>query len=89
MEREVQDYYEDLIEMFATKGWKIFVEQHENELDRLESTAAAECENNDQWQTRRGEIKKCITVVNYEHLIRSNFQNVVENEQMEERERAH
>lgn len=89
MERDIQDYYEDMIEMFATKGWQTFIEQNEEQLDRLEKTAYADCANNDLWQERRGEIKRVLTIVNYEPLIRANFENVVENEKIAEQENLH
>ena len=89
MERDVQDYYEDLTEMFATKGWQIFVDQHAGELDRLRDNAYLDCDSNDAWQERRGEIKKLITIVFYENLIRNNYDNVVSQEKIVQQEELH
>lgn len=89
MEREDQDFYDDLMEMFATKGWKIFVDKVGEELHKLEITSYTDCVDNDLWQERRGEIKKCITVVSYESLIRQDLDSVVRSEKSIEQENLH
>lgn len=37
-ERELQKYYEDLIEMFASNGWKHFIKDVEDDITQLKDS---------------------------------------------------
>jgi hypothetical protein len=76
---DIIEYYEGLLEMFTTPGWKSFIEDHEEAKDRLEATAVFECPDNTSWQERRGQINKLTHLINYEQLIRMTYDEL-ENE---------
>lgn len=73
---EIIAYYEDLLEMFITPGWKAFIQDQEEALDRLEKSAVFECPDNTSWQERRGQINKLIHLINYENLIRLTYDDL-------------
>lgn len=73
---ELIEYYESLLEMFATPGWKTFIEDQEEARERLESTAVFDCPDNSSWQERRGQINKLVHTINYEQLIRMTYADI-------------
>jgi len=73
---ELIEYYENLLEMFTTPGWKSFVADQEEARERLEQTAVFECPDNSAWQERRGQITKLIHFINYEQLIRMTYDDL-------------
>ena len=76
---ELIEYYEGLLEMFGTPGWKSFIEDHQEAMERLKDSAVFECSDNSSWQERRGQINKLMHLINYEQLIRFTYDDL-ENE---------
>ncbi|TFG49545.1 MAG: hypothetical protein E4H40_02825 [Candidatus Brocadiia bacterium] len=74
--KEDMDYYEALLEMFGSLGWKYFLEDHQGALDSLKDSAFMDCPDNNTWQERRGEIKKLTQIISYEPFIRASFDNI-------------
>lgn len=67
-EQDKQDY-SNLQEMFRSKGWKIFTEDLESQLDSAQKNAAMGCPTNDSWQLKRGEIFKIQQILGYENMV--------------------
>ena len=76
MDRELQLYYETLLDMFSTEGWKTFVDDQDSALGHLTITAARDCPDNDAWQYRRGCIATLSKIVSFEEIIRSNYDSL-------------
>ena len=83
LNREDQDYYEGLLEMFGTSGWRSFIEDHESALNTLRDSAYVDCADNNSWQERRGEINKLIHIMNYEGFIRTAYISIQGEDEME------
>lgn len=65
-----EEYFECMIDMFSTKGWKVFVDEMKQNLDTLVDSAVFDCEDNNRWQYRRGEIVRLQQIINFENLVR-------------------
>ena len=50
-------YYDTIQELFATEGWKLFIEDMEANLNQARNAAPNDCITNDQWQYRRGMLQ--------------------------------
>lgn len=84
MDKLAQDYYEALIDMFATDGWKHFIQDQEDALEAMKDGAYIQCPDNDSWQVRRGEINSLAKLVNFEELIRYNLSEIEKDESEEQ-----
>lgn len=78
MDIELQKYYEALLEMFSSEGWKYYVEDQEAALNSLRETANRDCVTSESWHERRGAINKLEQLINYETAVRATFENIEE-----------
>lgn len=66
-----QEKYDHLLEMFNHKGWAEFQKEIVATLEAAEQSAVDDCQENDQWQFRRGEIFKLKQIAGYENFIKT------------------
>ncbi len=71
----MEKYYEDLLDLFQTDGWKAFIQDYKESMDVLVQNSSADCDTNDKWQFRRGELSQLHNVVNFEDYIRTVVKN--------------
>lgn len=69
-----EEYYEKLIELFSTEGWKMFQTEAKERLTSLIDAAPDVCTTNETWQYQRGCIATLRTIVGYENFIRSTME---------------
>ena len=75
MKTEDREYYESLIDVFATPGWKYFISDLQLSLETISDNAYMECPTNDEWQKRRGEIDKLSQIIAFETYIKSSYES--------------
>jgi len=73
MDRDLQDYYESLLDMFISPGWKNFIKDQEEALEYLTLSAPRNCPDNDLWQQCRGKLEILSIIVGFEETMRSNL----------------
>ena len=61
--------YEALCDMFASEGWKFFIEGITNLEDTVTKIAPDAADTNDKWQYARGKINQLRTTMGYENYI--------------------
>lgn len=71
MTREDREFYDNYLTMFSTDGWKQFKEEYNILLDALVDGAVNDCDTNDKWMYRRGEITRLQQIVNFEEFVRA------------------
>ena len=69
MDKETEQYYDDLLELFNSKAWKTFNEDISLMYEALLESSPTACETNDQWQYRRGQLEILNYINNYEVLM--------------------
>jgi len=80
MDRATQDYYESLIDMFATEGWANFKVDFSDSLRMLIENAYKDCPTSEDWLKRRGEIEQLSRVIGFEDLIKQEYENQSKND---------
>ena len=83
MDRELQDYYESLLDLFTTDGWKTFMIDQESAFEHLVFSASRDCLDNDSWQYRRGKMDTLSQIINFEEMIRNNYNNLEKDSEIE------
>ena len=73
MDQDIQKYYEDLLDMFQTDGWKQIMVDYGESLKSFQDNSDYDCQTNDEWQVRRGEMKQLRNLLGYESFIRSSY----------------
>jgi hypothetical protein len=73
MDRELQVYYETLIDLFSSEGWKTFILDQESAFEHLVFSASRDCLDNDSWQYRRGKMDTLAQIINFEEMIRNSY----------------
>ena len=72
--------YENLVEMFASDGWKYF----EKSVSDLEEAMTQEAPNgaitNDAWQYARGQIQQLRSIKGYENYVRLSWEQGLANQ---------
>lgn len=71
MTKEDRAYYDNYLTMFGTDGWKQFKDEFGGLLNSLIEGAVSDCDTNDKWMYRRGEVIRLQQVVNFEEFIRA------------------
>lgn len=61
--------YEKLVDMFASDGWKLFLEEAANLEDALTKGAVDAADSNDKWQYARGQIHQLRSILGYENFL--------------------
>lgn len=70
MDKQQEQEYEALLEMFNSDGWKHFQKEFKDVLEQMVEWAPDQCPTNDDWQFRRGAIAQLRIVTGYEQFIR-------------------
>jgi hypothetical protein len=71
MDRELQEYYENLLELFSTKGWKQFLEDIGDNLEVLGDISTIPDSN--QFWFRKGQVEAVQRVLSYEEAIVNSY----------------
>ena len=79
MDRDLQVYYETLIDLFSSEGWKTFILDQENAFEHLIFSASRDCPDGDSWQYRRGKLDTLNQIISFEEMIRNSYA-AIENE---------
>lgn len=74
MEKDLQEYYESLLELFSTPGWRFFIEDLEAQAPSLEQIRSIESEK-DLW-LRKGQIDILDRVLSYEETIKNSYEEL-------------
>ena len=74
MEKDLQEYYESLLELFSTPGWRFFIEDLEAQAPSLEQIRSIESEK-DLW-LRKGQIDVLDRVLSYEETIKNSYEEL-------------
>ncbi len=61
--------HEDLVDMFASPGWKLFIKGATELEDTLVRVAPDAADTNDKWQFARGQIYQLRRIVGYEDYV--------------------
>lgn len=73
---ELRKYYEDLLETFATPGWKHFMEDMVKDLSDVDSIKSIS--NEQELFYRKGQMQVLNGVLNYESLARKGLEELDE-----------
>lgn len=71
MDRELQEYYENLLELFSTKGWKQFLEDIGDNLEVLGDISTIP--DSTQFWFRKGQVEAVQRVLAYEEAIVNSY----------------
>ena len=71
MDRELQEYYENLLELFSTKGWKQFLEDIGDNLEVLGDISTIP--DSTQFWFRKGQVEAVQRVLSYEEAIVNSY----------------
>lgn len=77
-----QRQYEDLVDMFASDGWKFFYKSAEDLEEALTKGAADSAVTNEQWQYLRGQLGQLRSILGYETFITSVWQQKLEDDKV-------
>jgi hypothetical protein len=58
-----------LQDLFQHDGWKLFIDEFQDFKKPLVDNAYVECDTNEQWQQRRGALVMLDQVLNYEAVV--------------------
>ena len=73
MDKELQDYYENLLDLFATQGWKQYIEDISDNKEILEDITTINDEK--QFWFRRGQLEAIQRVLAYESTIKNSYED--------------
>jgi hypothetical protein len=73
MEKELQVYYENLLDLFTRDGWKQFIEDIQDNADILSDITTIPDEK--QFWYRRGQLEAILRVLSYESTIKSSYED--------------
>lgn len=76
MDRDLQEYYENLLELFSTSGWKQFLEDIGDNLEILGDITTIPDEK--QFWFRRGQVEAIQRVLAYEESILAGYEEAKE-----------
>jgi hypothetical protein len=74
MDKQTQQEYEDLLEMFNKDGWALYSKEIEDLYNDLKDTAHTQCTTNDKWQFRRGQLEALGRLITYEQFQNAGFE---------------
>jgi len=70
---ELQDYYEKLLELFSTDGWKQYIEDISDNIEYLMDITTIPDEK--QFWFRRGQIEAAQRILAYESSIKNSYED--------------
>jgi len=75
-DKDLQDYYENLLEMFTTAGWKQYVEDITDNQEMLQDITTIADEK--QFWHRRGQLEAVTRILQYETSIKNSYEDFTE-----------
>lgn len=72
-DKELQHYFESLVDMFASDGWKMFIEDAKATRETLANIYTIP--DGDTLFFRRGELSTVDRIINFEETIRNAFED--------------
>lgn len=79
MDKQMEQDYENLLELFNQQGWGVFNREVIKFFESLRDAAQSDCKTNDEWQYRRGQLDVLNYFSNYEALIKHAYQDAINN----------
>ena len=76
MDNELQKYYETLLDLFAHSGWKLFVEDIQENADLLNDILTIKDEQG--FWYRRGQLEAVSRILSYESTIKDSYEDFLE-----------
>ena len=73
MDKELQDYYETLLDLFASKGWKQYIEDISDNMELLQDITTIPDEK--QFWFRRGQWEAIHRILSYESTIKDSYED--------------
>ena len=73
MDKELQEYYETLLDLFSSKGWKQYIEDISDNMEILQDITTIPDEK--QFWFRRGQIEALQRVLPYESAIKNSYED--------------
>jgi len=72
---ELQTYYENLLELFTTEGWKQFIEDISDNVEVLQDINTIS--DDKQFWFRRGQLEVAQRILNFESSIKNSYDDFV------------
>lgn len=72
--------YEDLVDMFASDGWKFFIDSAKELEEALTQGAVDNASTNEQWQYLRGQLSQLRSILGYQSFITSVWEQKVQDD---------
>lgn len=76
MDRETEQYYDNLFEMFGTKGWKQFIDEIKKGLSDIEKSALYDSKTAEEFKEVKGRATAYKLIANYEAVMRRAFDDI-------------
>ena len=76
MDQELQKYYETLLDLFASTGWKQYVEDITDNQEMLQDITTIADEK--QFWHRRGQLEAVTRILQYESSIKNSYEDFTE-----------
>lgn len=73
MDKELQRYYENLLDLFTRDGWKQFIEDIQDNADILADITTIPDEK--QFWYRRGQLEAITRILSYESTIKDSYED--------------
>ena len=73
MDRELQEYYEKLLDLFSSEGWKQYIEDISDNMEFLQDINTISDEK--QLWFRRGQIEALQRILSYESTIKNSYED--------------
>lgn len=69
-----EEQYENLVDMFSSAGWKLFIEDKRAQGIAMLESAPQKADSNDKWQYCRGQIAEIQAILGFETFIRLSWE---------------
>jgi cellobiose phosphorylase len=73
MDKELQEYYENLLDLFTHKGWSQFIEDIEGNAEMLRDIMTIKDEQG--FWYRRGQVEAVQRILSYESTIKDSYED--------------
>lgn len=73
---EIQRYFENYLDLFATEGWQQFTKELKDSLDADQKSAVSRCDSTEKWFEERGAQAKTLRILRFETMIKNNYDNL-------------
>jgi hypothetical protein len=73
MDKDLQNYYENLLDLFTTPGWKQYIEDISDNMEMLQDITTIQDEK--QFWHRRGQLEAVSRIIQYESSIKNSYED--------------